>query len=527
MKFLNFLANTLPRTRKSKGDQKKLAPVSPPPSIPPPTTPLITLPDKPVVNKPESLAFNKYLVTEDFHYLPRNKPVVDENRALNLENNINRDFDSKREYVKRIHTSPCASPTYFDDDPLSFGSIQPQAKYYTVPRTRTLIRTNPWLPSPMSSPLPSPMTSSTASPTSSEVTNRRGWDPNNPDAEIPMSVDGSSSCDNRSYLSTEVDSMLDSATLCNQDMTSLEADVTSDALNDNIHSDYDTETLCDRKRDSVIEQLTFFSPDSALSSYEDIHASDFEVSFEDGETVITPKKSPDETENFDYEDEFEAIVESVRSESNRLFGADSRSDIFSSRSSFGSRFGGDKRSSFYDTRRSSLDDKFSSLDGTRSPFDDNRSAYDNHSLYRTDSRCSSDMVTSLDSAYESTLSPSRSLVEIQSSLKDTMDKLEEGKTILDEFIREEKEDKLKSSPVKLPELIKFQKQVTLFRKKLLLETLQDLKNRLDDQGKRLQTAYSSVLNKQWERALNKQRLMCKNCDSGCTIGSDGLRETIL
>ena len=67
--------------------------------------------------------------------------------------------------------------------------------------------------------------------------------------------------------------------------------------------------------------LTFFSPDSALSSYEDIHASDFEISFEDGETVIAPKRNPeDERENFDYENEFEAIVESVRSESNRIFG---------------------------------------------------------------------------------------------------------------------------------------------------------------------------------------------------------------
>ncbi len=94
----------------------------------------------------------------------------------------------------------------------------------------------------------------------------------------------------------------------------------------------------------------------------------------------------------------------------------------------------------------------------------------------------------------------RTLAEVHLSLQDKVRQLHKEKLLVDAKVRQAREeDRLQQQEVR-----HFQRQVTLVRKKILLNTLQELKAKLHHQQQRLQGAYDVVLNHQWRHAKQKR-----------------------
>jgi hypothetical protein len=83
----------------------------------------------------------------------------------------------------------------------------------------------------------------------------------------------------------------------------------------------------------------------------------------------------------------------------------------------------------------------------------------------------------------------RSIGEIRESLEEKVMKLRKDKYIVEEKIRQSQEEER----IRMQEKLRFQQQVTLHRKQMLLRTLSDLRRRLEGQCQRLQVSYNGVL----------------------------------
>lgn len=90
------------------------------------------------------------------------------------------------------------------------------------------------------------------------------------------------------------------------------------------------------------------------------------------------------------------------------------------------------------------------------------------------------------------LATGRSLREVTSSLEDKVFFLRQGKLLVQRKIREAREEEMLRQQHKL----RLQRLLDIHRKQILLETLQDLRMRLESQSARLQASYSAVLNMQ-------------------------------
>ncbi|ESP03379.1 hypothetical protein LOTGIDRAFT_171465 [Lottia gigantea] len=90
------------------------------------------------------------------------------------------------------------------------------------------------------------------------------------------------------------------------------------------------------------------------------------------------------------------------------------------------------------------------------------------------------------------LSTGRTLNQIKSSLEEKVDQLRQEKLIVEQKIQEAQEEER----IKKHEKLKFQKQLHYHRKQLLIQTLHDLKEKLENQSDRLQKSYSTILNLQ-------------------------------
>ncbi|PVD32004.1 hypothetical protein C0Q70_07430 [Pomacea canaliculata] len=90
------------------------------------------------------------------------------------------------------------------------------------------------------------------------------------------------------------------------------------------------------------------------------------------------------------------------------------------------------------------------------------------------------------------LATGRSLREVTSSLEDKVFFLRQGKLLVQRKIREAREEEMLRQQQKL----RLQRLLDIHRKQILLETLQDLRMRLESQSARLQASYSAVLNMQ-------------------------------
>ena len=92
-----------------------------------------------------------------------------------------------------------------------------------------------------------------------------------------------------------------------------------------------------------------------------------------------------------------------------------------------------------------------------------------------------------------TTSPTgRSLREVRASLEDKVQLLKQGKRVVGRKIREAREEEMMRQQQKL----RFQRLLDIHRKRVLLQTLQDLRKRLESQSARLQDSYSAVLDLQ-------------------------------
>jgi hypothetical protein len=90
----------------------------------------------------------------------------------------------------------------------------------------------------------------------------------------------------------------------------------------------------------------------------------------------------------------------------------------------------------------------------------------------------------------------RSLEEIHCGLKEKVCRLKAEKRLVDEKIQQAKEEE----ELRREEKARIEHQVSSLRKQVLLQTLQDLKDNLSDQSRRLQEAYDDVLDMQWLNA---------------------------
>lgn len=86
-------------------------------------------------------------------------------------------------------------------------------------------------------------------------------------------------------------------------------------------------------------------------------------------------------------------------------------------------------------------------------------------------------------------SSGRSLRDVTASLEDKVFFLRQGKQLVNRKIREAREEEMLRQQQKL----RFQRLLDIHRKQILLETLQDLRHRLESQSARLQASYTAVL----------------------------------
>lgn len=86
----------------------------------------------------------------------------------------------------------------------------------------------------------------------------------------------------------------------------------------------------------------------------------------------------------------------------------------------------------------------------------------------------------------------RTLPEIRSSLEEKVNILRLEKVIVQQKIREAQEEE----QIRLEQRQKFSKQLSVHKKQVLLDTLNDLKDKLENQSRRLQKSYSAVLTMQ-------------------------------
>lgn len=96
----------------------------------------------------------------------------------------------------------------------------------------------------------------------------------------------------------------------------------------------------------------------------------------------------------------------------------------------------------------------------------------------------------------SALSAPRSIREISNSIENNVLLLRQEKHLVNRKIREAREEELLRQQQKL----RFQQLLDIHRKQILLETLQDLRSRLELQSSRLQASYSAVLDMQKEHS---------------------------
>jgi hypothetical protein len=529
MKLKDFVVNSLPRSKSKKKKASKKQTLSnskcqnenkniPSPCSSEPGSPDVTL--------------NKSLVTDDFHYLSKIEreqtlsSTLPRGTYINVNFNVN-EVNKKCTCYKQI--SPCVSPASPYDRPLSDITPPGDSNFNTIPRVRTRIKTNPWLPSPRTSTTDSPMSSEASSPTYA-APQRLNFD---------NSFDRSFSSDNNNY------GRYDPSAMCT---------LTRNRDRKSKRHRSDSDSVYSSDNDSLLYRSVMSDTDNSLHTPEKHRPA---YTFNDGHCSSTPRKPRrnravvnSESEqtisdvSFEYEEAFESRMEpdtttAVGSRDNLddFYGLEDSpthtptstlqhdTPAFNSTLKFRQNL-----NKYYDDScetddtlcENSLRRKIHSK-SSQGSIDQPKSTSESEMDQEKDTTASSDnrketsnqMQESFDSAFESapgTFSMTNSFVsnltttsdpdthdrkrldEIRSSLSQKVRKLREEKLVVDAKIRQAQEEER----IRVQEMMRFQKQLTQYRKQLLLQTLRDLKNQLDDQSKRLQTAYSTVLNVQMQ-----------------------------
>lgn len=431
----------------------------------------------------------------------------------------------------------------------------------SVPKERSKIKTNPWLPSPRTSPSSSRTPSSTSSPSRSPIDHSAFFAEDDCDCTSGLSSDCKSPVDSSefdaempspgssmansvtsessgSYIVTSMMSETDESLMATS-MTSASDGILEEENGIQVITDSESEfgtkfqDLVPQKTDIEYEDIfehsiemvnseSNFTIDEELgcefgnnntgtstaefdvfANGEDNHGNDMELSspveisshrsgsFDSnstGETEIYKQQQSDPsqttyeilhcaegTNNFDEALQSQKRIHGVKdlSEYNTLLDCAQSEEIGSDTSSVSIS---DNNALFSDTSTvcSNVEEEEASLLNTGSP--DKKSSPNGSELENSDDGSEGD----------------RSVDQIKESLKDKLQRLKEGRKIIENKIREAREEE----EIRIQERIRFQKQVTLHRKEMLLATLQSLKAKLADQCFRLQSSYNNVLHMQ-------------------------------
>ncbi len=513
------------------------------------TIPIITHTDSKAKN---TVTMNKSLVMDDFTYMEEKLAPLGKNEIFNVNFNLNTQ-DSKCACYK--HIQPAYSPELTKKDTLlfSFGDNN----FNTIPRTRTRIRTNPWLPSPKTTPSVSPASSMSASPSDSP-TDSKNFESGNAgvkadSTKLDIVADTDNSQQHRETVNvgrqanTSHNSLNIKAVDCH---TNQEAPIAL-RLEPSMYRSYASVT--DNSAYASIPEEEPESPTFPIYIEEAQGISSCEnISAEIVEKIIDPKHLEAQV-SFQYEEAFESQIEAGvddldldSSLDDLSIGYGSRDDVF-----LDSSLGYDS-----DTENSVSSRSFSKESAVECCYDsdsdeevwkrrDESAAETDDTLcdepkymgsvyMRYDSRIrevtppknkgirgrkggkrmtESDLnsvgSTSVDSGACSEGSSlgsedanGRRVGAMQSSLHDKVNRLRQEKLIVDEKIRQAQEEER----LRVQEKMRFQKQLTLHRKQILLRTLQDLKQKLENQSHRLQSTYSSVIGMQKNFIRNKRHM---------------------
>ena len=418
------------------------------------------------------------------------------------------------------------SPLYATDEYYSHYLASPDGIYNTVPRTRSGIRTNPWLPSPRASPATSPAVSATTSPTCPGMTlffgdesatkSRRfqdvpvaltpyrrhsvEWDT---ESVSPMQMSITSDIGSSIATTERVESPFSADDDASEKLFSSGNDISTDI---SLRPECDQAMMDCCKRDLSLE--------SAPGAFEAQATNETESKCPPTDSTSEPDvdlfvKEPVSTA---LHCDDVAIPENTSPEKQ---GASSTSDRDTDA---GSEVTVDEAD--VATEPLVLADEDCSNAKDIVPCD---STPENHQLYIRPTQLSpidrkikegekEPQKACIESDGEQVsrrlVSQTRSLDEIRSSLREKVLRLRREKLLVDEKVRQAQDE----DRIRRQEKLRMQRQLTSYRKHVMLRTLHELRAQLERQTERLQETYSDVLDARWTNSCRRSRARARGSD---------------
>ncbi|XP_013410946.1 uncharacterized protein LOC106174099 [Lingula anatina] len=582
MKLKQFMANTLPRARgKSKRKQQSLSSAQELTQVQPTADPHNIQQNGPQVAL--SVHINKYVAGSELD----NKDVA-RNYSDPLFVNLNfGERQSKCACYKHViideHNFPPLHDKNAENCPADFDltSSWTDNNYNTLPRVRPRIKTNPWLPSPRSSPSTSPGSTRTTSSTVSSPADGSQAALEDSALEEPSSTSGE--CNEESKELSKTKDYFPTDHLCGE-MPSLDSSIMTSMTSDSGRfsmTGSDVSSLVSSTMSDGCEPVTRQAPALSPSDVKPLEAiclsdavqtpdticdtnesrlsalsqaPDIYIRTEAGQSVQQEEEEPDlliqfqslipndDEEDINYEELFEKNIELVTSESGFSFDQcvmdeegslsddflESGVDIFADECTDEFLFQTATGRDFEDkTDRSETCDNQQEEHGAvtvekgqllATPARMHGSYYDQlvedickdaiaaakieikteidypSKLNLSDDCCINEPALDRDNCTASLVNKSKESfrTDTKESLQEKVRRLKAGRRIIEEKIREAQEEE----QLRLEQRMRFQRQITLHRKEMLLKTLGNLREKLADQCTRLQASYNNVLEMQ-------------------------------
>ncbi|KAK2184651.1 hypothetical protein NP493_259g03004 [Ridgeia piscesae] len=524
MKLKQLMASTLPRARKNK----KKASLSQQSTDPSGQT---TLPHdfakQHDSNPPESAALEparplpKETCTAEQRHLAIAPGGVSVYNSLPLNVTLNISVSNKDDPGCYPNNNNVEYPQSDDYYPHYLAS--PEGIYNTVPRTRTGIRTNPWLPSPRASPATSPAVSATTSPTCPGMTLFFG------DESTPKSrrfQDAPATVTSFRRHSVEWDTEPDSPM-----QISMTSDIGSSiATTERVESPFSVDGDASEKLFSSGNDISndislrpecdqvMMDPRDSNESTEFVPAADVSdpQSTEDTKPTCPPKNATSERDVDLFVQETPTLTtlpcDDVVDAEHILLGnegdankTDPSGDIEIS----------DATVDETNTKRRSLfisdDDCSGATDTCNSIPEDRTVSLCISQLSPTNSTTETGVKIGQQSREQMPrflVNQTRSLDEIRSSLQEKVMRLRREKLLVDEKVRQAQDE----DRIRRQEKLRMQRQLTSYRKHVMLRTLHELRAQLERQTERLQATYSDVLDARWTNSCRRSRARVRGSD---------------
>ena len=394
------------------------------------------------------------------------------------------------------------SPLSDSDDYCAHYVPSPDSAYNTIPRTRSGIRTNPWLPSPRPSPVTSPDASVTTSPTSPGMTRFFG-DECSPKSQRlhDATIDA---MPGRSH-SVEWDTDFESSM-----QISMTSDIGSSiATTERVGSPFSIE---DDVSDKLFSSGNDISSDVSLRPECDqamVVDCDGSRGFITCTGAVGPLTTHYAKENSPVTDSFsEPAIELFVKETPLMASLQCDDDVCSEGTLPEMKGGSNLTVKSDDTRNQTVQ---VAIEGQQNDSTDERpgeSTSGRRRMLRIIAQLSphdcpmnagekerKKLCVQSGTGHE-TQSPvggTRSLDEIRSSLREKVMRLRREKQLVDEKVRlAQDEDRIRRQ-----EKLRVQRQLTSYRKHVMLRTLREMRAQLERQTERLQATYTDVLDTRW------------------------------